>query len=75
MTSYKNLGGDSGIVAYEIGDGAIAVEFSKGTYTQYGYTNASAGHHNIAEMQSLARAGQGLNAFINTNKPGYAWRK
>jgi hypothetical protein len=63
MERYKNLGGDSGVSAFEIGDGSITVHFSDGW--KYLYTNQSAGSSNIVEMQQLARAGQGLNSFIN----------
>jgi hypothetical protein len=65
MQDYKNIDGDSGIVAYEYGTDFISVKFSNGAV--YLYTNTSAGPHNIAEMQKLADAGEGLNAFINLN--------
>ena len=64
MERYRNLGGDSGVIAYEIGDDSIRVMFSKGSV--YLYTDASAGSHNIREMKRLARSGQGLNSFIST---------
>jgi hypothetical protein len=64
MESYENLGGDSGVIAYEIGSDSITVRFRDGGL--YLYTNASAGPGNIAQMKSLARKGYGLNAFINT---------
>jgi len=63
MQKYKNLGGDSGVVFYEIGDDYIKVQFSDGAI--YLYTNSSAGVHNINEMKTLANLGQGLNSFIN----------
>jgi hypothetical protein len=62
MEQYRNYGGDSGVAAYEIGQGSITVQF-KGSST-YLYNNQSAGAANIAEMQRLAVAGQGLNSFI-----------
>lgn len=64
MERYKNLGGDSGVVAYEIGSDFIRVQFSDGEI--YLYTYASAGSHHIEHMKQLARNGQGLNSFINT---------
>ena len=64
MERYRNLGGDSGVVAYEIGADFIRVQFSDGSI--YLYTNASAGPRNIEHMKQLASDGQGLNAFINT---------
>lgn len=70
MERYKNLGGSSNVVAYEIGEGAITVQFGDGSV--YFYTNQSAGAVNIKEMQQLAIAGQGLNSFISrVVKKGY----
>jgi hypothetical protein len=65
MERYRNLGGDSGVIAYEIGADFIRVEFSDRSI--YLYTYASAGSHNIERMKQLATDGQGLNAFINTS--------
>jgi len=71
---YRNLGGDSGIVAYEIGPDFIRVQFSDGA--GYLYTYASAGSHNIEHMKQLARRGQGLNSFINTTvRKAYAGKE
>ena len=57
MERYKNLSGDSGVVAYEIGSDFIRVQFSDGAVYLYNYT--SAGLHNIDHMKQLARNGQG----------------
>lgn len=65
MERYANLGGDSNVVCYELGADFIRVQFGDGSV--YRYTGASAGSGNIATMQALARAGKGLNSFINTN--------
>ena len=65
MERYKNLGGDSGVVEYEIGTDLIKVKF-KGIKV-YVYDYASAGKDNIEHMKSLAKNGIGLNAFINKN--------
>lgn len=71
MERYGNLSGDSGVVAYEIGEDAIAVEFREGHV--YLYTTASAGAANVAEMQRLARAGRGLSSYIaRVVRNGYA---
>ncbi len=71
MEQYRNLGGDSGVAAYEIGPGSITVQFKDGAV--YLYTNQSAGAASIAEMQRLARAGQGLNSYISrVVRKGYA---
>ncbi|HEX9805190.1 MAG TPA: hypothetical protein VGA67_05905 [Candidatus Dojkabacteria bacterium] len=63
MERYKNLGGDSGVVAYEIGDDFIKVRFHDGSLYLYNYQ--SAGSNNIETMKELAIAGKGLNSFIN----------
>ncbi|MFC5511442.1 hypothetical protein ACFPOU_09940 [Massilia jejuensis] len=63
MQRYKNLSGESGVLAYEIGDRSIAVRFTGGE--RYLYTDGSAGADNIAEMQRLATLGSGLSTFIS----------
>lgn len=65
MEPYKNLDGDSGIVAYEIGDDWIKVAFRGGAVYLYNYDTT--GQHNVEQMKILAVSGTGLNAFINTN--------
>ena len=65
MEAYKNLSGDSGVSAYEIRPGYIAVKFNDGML--YEYTSVSAGAGAILEMQRLARIGRGLAIFINKN--------
>ena len=63
MEPYKNLSGNSGVVAYEFGQDSISVQFSDGTI--YIYSDESTDIQNILEMQRLAILGQGLNTFIN----------
>ena len=71
MKRYRNLGGDSNVAAYELGNGSITVQFNDGSV--YLYTNQSAGQANIIELQRLAQVGQGLNSFINRYvRKGYA---
>ena len=62
MQTYKNLGGNSGISAYEIFDDYIAIQFSDGSI--YEYSKMSAGSDNIEQMKILACNGQGLNSFV-----------
>lgn len=62
MVKYKNLGGDSGVIAYEIGVDNIIVFFKGGSV--YLYNNFATGSMNIQEMKRLAVLGQGLNSFI-----------
>ena len=63
METYRNLGGDSGVVAYETGSDFIRVQFHDGSI--YLYTYRSAGVYNIERMKGLAEYGEGLNTFIN----------
>ena len=63
MEIYKNLSGDSGVHAFQIGADFIIVGFKKGGTYRYSYR--SAGRRNIEQMKTLARRGQGLGTFIN----------
>ena len=63
MEQYRNIAGNSGVTAYEIGPDYITIEFSDGSI--YRYTYASAGIENVERMKGLAEAGQGLNTFIS----------
>lgn len=62
MDCYKDLGGDSGIVAYETAQSEITVKFSDGYH--YLYSTESTSLSNIQEMKRLADQGVGLNSFI-----------
>lgn len=66
MKRYADINGDSGVVAYEIDDGSITVQF-EGTIQLYTYSYASAGQSHIETMKKLAAQGDGLNAYINNN--------
>ncbi len=63
MERYRNLDGNAGVLAYDIGERAIAVQFRNGKV--YDYTDASAGRCNVEQMKRLARAGRGLSTFIS----------
>lgn len=65
MIPYKNLAGDSNVLAYETGPDWILVRFRRGP--AFKYTVESAGAENIQTMKELAERGLGLNAFINTH--------
>ena len=65
MESYRNLSGESGVVAYELLPSAIVVQFNNGW--KYEYTERSAGAAAVATMHRLARAGRGLSGFISMN--------
>ena len=63
MEPYRDWDQDSGVRAFEVSDGQIDVQFRSGAI--YRYTSASAGPENLNRMVDLARAGEGLNSFIN----------
>lgn len=63
MPQYKDIDGDSGVAAYEIGVGTITVKFLKGG--SYLYNSFKPGAALVTETQRLAQAGDGLNAYIN----------
>ncbi|GKY87392.1 hypothetical protein [Sinisalibacter aestuarii] len=67
MPKYKDLDGDSNVVAYEYGGDWIEVEFASGTARFYLYTYNSAGALHVEAMKRLADLGDGLNAYINVN--------
>lgn len=71
MKRYRNLGGDSGIVAYEGGDDFIKVKFSDDSIYLYNYTKP--GPNEVEYMKQLAEQGHGLNSYINRHiKKRYA---
>lgn len=75
MERYKNLGGDSGVVGFEIGEDSITVKFSDGWL--YLYDSQRPGKAHVEQMKALAVAGRGLNSYISkTIKKNFArkWR-
>lgn len=62
MEVYKNLYGNSNIVAFDIGNDWISVKFSGGKTYRYSYK--SAGVDKVEKMKILARQGSGLNSYI-----------
>lgn len=65
MPLYENIGGNSNITGYQIGDENIQVMFRNGSV--YNYTYDSAGVDNVEQMKQLAQSGSGLNSFILSN--------
>lgn len=63
MLPYRNLDGNSGVTAYEIGADFIRVEFNSSNVYRYTYANSN--RRNVEEMKRLAEAGAGLATFIN----------
>jgi hypothetical protein len=64
MEQYRNLGGNSGITAYEIGSDFIKVMFKDGSLYFYNYE--STGQQDVETMKELATGGAGLNSFISS---------
>jgi hypothetical protein len=65
MQRYKNLQGNSGVRAFGIGPDYIDVAFVTGE--KYRYDSDRPGARDVAAMQALAVAGQGLATYINTH--------
>lgn len=63
MQPYRDVDGDSGAVAYEMGADFMRVQFHDGSV--YLYTTAVPGAQTLEQMKRLAQAGDGLNAYIN----------
>lgn len=63
MKTYKNLNGNSGVKAFEIGDHSIAIRFNNGE--TYLYDHNVPGKKEVAQMKRLALAGKGLSTFIS----------
>lgn len=55
--------GRATVVAYTMATGSIVIEFSDGW--KYIYNHARPGALIVAEMQRLARSGQGLDSYID----------
>ena len=64
MERFSNIGGDSGVSAYEIGYDYIKVKFS-GISRTYTYSYRKAGSYHVENMKRLAQSGNGLNKYIN----------
>lgn len=63
MQIYENNGGNSGVVAFSIGNDYIEVQF-KGNPKTYKYSYKSAGIDKVECMKKLALDGKGLNSYI-----------
>lgn len=61
---YPNLSGRSNVVAFEITDDAITVQFASGRSRYYVYNSVTPGAMVVAELKRLALAGRGLNSYI-----------
>lgn len=63
MKPYKNLSGNSGVLAYETGEDYIKVKFHGGDVYLYNYSVT--GKFNVERMKKLAEEGKGLSTFIS----------
>ena len=68
MERYRNLAGDSGVVAYEVGPDFIRVQFTGGE--TYLYTYESAGAYAVERMKTLGEHGRELSTFISRTVQG-----
>lgn len=63
MELYANKSGQSGVYAFGISDREIHVNFKGGETYVYNYSVP--GINDVERMKVLARAGSGLNGYIN----------
>ena len=63
MQRYKDLGGNSGIVAYRLGCESSDIEFRGGG--RYRYTYRVPGPQHVEAMKQLAGEGRHLATYIN----------
>jgi hypothetical protein len=63
MQRYRNLNGQSGVLAYALMADAIDVEFVGGAVYHYDYANT--GRAEVETMKWLAQTGKGLSTFIS----------
>ena len=69
MPKYADIDNDSSVVEYGKVPGGIGVTFRGGVELYY-YDEA-----HVDKMWELGKAGDGLNAYINQNKPEYSREK
>ena len=73
MTPYRNLSGNSNVVAYEVTGDSIHVVFKSGMYRNYLYNSFRPGKAVVERMKVLAAQGYGLNSHISSSvKKNYA---
>lgn len=65
MTPYRNLNGDSNVVAYEANEDSIHVIFKSGPCRNYLYNVVRPGRAVVEQMKALAVQGRGLNSYIS----------
>ena len=65
MPKYKDIDNDSSVTAYKLKGRGIVVEFDGEKRFYYSERK------HVRKMKKLAKAGDGLNAYVNINKPEY----
>lgn len=63
MENYKNLSGDSGVVAFELGFNFIKIRFTG--FKTYTYNYVKPGKLHVDNMTTLAVQGRGLCSYIS----------
>ena len=63
MPRYRNLSGDSGVVAYKIAADSITLTFVNGD--EYLYSYLMPGRVAVEHMKTLAKSGKGLSTFVS----------
>lgn len=66
MIPYKNIHRLSSILAYEIGDESIRIEFVSGAVRNYTYENVGRDH--VEAMKRCAIKGKGLGSYVMNNE-------
>ena len=70
MQKYNDVDNDSNIDEFEIGKDYISVRFFGSDVYTYTYNTAGSSH--VEEMKRLASCHNGLNVYINHNKPKFS---
>ena len=63
MEKYRNIAGNSEVIAYEAGPGFIKIKFIDGSVYLYTYLNPGKTH--VENMKKLAKKGRGLSSYIS----------
>jgi len=63
VKKYLSANKNTGVIAYDILPDGISIKFRDGSV--YLYTIQSTGKTHIAQMQHLAKKGEGLTTYIN----------
>jgi hypothetical protein len=63
---YKDISGNSGVVAYEIGKDYIKIRFKHEDHV-YLYSYHNPGKKHVEAMKRLAEAGEKLSTYISVN--------